>query len=50
MADADSMSIAMAARDRETALALHVDLLRTGSATDDIALWMTAVKQLIIRL
>lgn len=40
----------MAARDRETSLALHIDLLRTGSVTDEIGMWMTAVKQLILRL
>ena len=42
--------VAMAARDREAALALHIDLLRTGSVTDDIGMWMTAIKQLILRL
>ena len=40
----------MAARDREAALSLHIDLLRTGSVTDDIGMWMTAIKQLILRL
>ncbi|GJE96308.1 WD40 repeat domain-containing protein [Phanerochaete sordida] len=41
---------AMEARDRESALAIHIDLLRTGSMTDDIGLWMAGVKQLIMRL
>ena len=40
----------MEARDRESALAIHIDLLRTGSLTDDIGLWMAGVKQLIMRL
>lgn len=31
-------------------MAIHVDLLTTGSRTDEIALWMTALKQLIMRL
>ncbi|KAI0687703.1 hypothetical protein BC835DRAFT_1376066 [Cytidiella melzeri] len=41
---------AMQARDRETALAIHIDLLRTGSLTDDIGIWMAGVKQVIMRL
>ncbi|KAH7882294.1 transport protein [Phlebopus sp. FC_14] len=41
---------AMEAHDRESALAIHVDLLTRGSQTDDIGLWMSAVKQLIVRL
>ncbi|KAJ3833480.1 hypothetical protein F5878DRAFT_728797 [Lentinula raphanica] len=41
---------AMEARDRPTALAIHVDLLTRGSQTDDIGLWMSGVKQLIMRL
>ncbi|KAI0826287.1 hypothetical protein BC629DRAFT_1434747 [Irpex lacteus] len=41
---------AIQARDREGALAIHIDLLRTGSLTDDIGIWMAGVKQLIIRL
>lgn len=36
--------------DRPAALAIHVDLLRRGSVTDDIGLWMSGVKQLIMRL
>jgi protein transport protein SEC31 len=41
---------AMDARDRPAALALHVELLTRGSQTDDIGLWMSAIKQLIMRL
>lgn len=41
---------AMAAHDRDGALAIHVDLLTKGSLTDDIGLWMSGLKQLILRL
>ncbi|KAK0452176.1 uncharacterized protein EV420DRAFT_1559290 [Desarmillaria tabescens] len=41
---------AIEAHDRPAALAIHVDLLTRGSQTDDIALWMSGVKQLIMRL
>ncbi|PCH44664.1 hypothetical protein WOLCODRAFT_26929 [Wolfiporia cocos MD-104 SS10] len=41
---------AMDAHDREAAMGLHMDLLTTGSLTDDIGLWMSGVKQLIVRL
>ncbi|KAI0784083.1 hypothetical protein C8Q75DRAFT_781234 [Abortiporus biennis] len=41
---------AIAQHDRENALAIHVALLTRGSLTDDIGLWMSGVKQLIIRL
>ncbi len=40
----------MAARDRNAALSIHVELLTKGSLTDDIALWMSALKQLIQRM
>jgi len=40
----------MDARDRPAALALHVELLTRGSQTDDIGLWMSGVKQLIMRV
>lgn len=40
----------MTARDRDAALAIHVELLTRGSLTDDIGLWMSGVKQLIMRL
>ncbi|KAF8324282.1 uncharacterized protein EI90DRAFT_3000716 [Cantharellus anzutake] len=45
-----SLVQSMQARDQHRALAQHVDLLTSGSRTDDIALWMSGVKQLIIRL
>ncbi|KAJ7633702.1 hypothetical protein B0H17DRAFT_995366 [Mycena rosella] len=41
---------AMEAHDRPAALAIHVDLLTRGSQTDDIGLWMSGIKQLIMRL
>ncbi|KAL4065959.1 hypothetical protein J3A83DRAFT_4432363 [Scleroderma citrinum] len=41
---------AMEAHDREAALSIHVDLLTRGSQTDDIGLWMSGIKQLIMRL
>lgn len=44
------LTSAMAAHDKATALAIHVDLLTKGSLTDDIGLWMSGVKQLIMRL
>ncbi len=44
------LRLAMEAHDRPAALAIHVDLLTRGSQTDDIALWMSGVKQLIMRL
>lgn len=43
-------SAAMEARDRQAALQIHLDLLTRGSQTDDIALWMSGVKQLLLRL
>ena len=44
------LDAAIQTHDREGALAIHIDLLRTGSLTDDIGIWMAGVKQLIIRL
>ncbi|KAI0088959.1 hypothetical protein BDY19DRAFT_947002 [Irpex rosettiformis] len=44
------LTSAIRAHDREGALAIHIDLLRTGSLTDDIGIWMAGVKQIIIRL
>ncbi|KAI0360315.1 WD40 repeat-like protein [Trametes cingulata] len=41
---------AMEAHDREAAMAIHMDLLTRGSLTDDIGLWMSGIKQLIVRL
>ncbi|KAI0052035.1 hypothetical protein FA95DRAFT_1554003 [Auriscalpium vulgare] len=43
------MTKAMENHDRDAALAIHLDLL-TRSVSDDIALWMSGVKQLIMRL
>ena len=40
----------MEAHDREQAIAIHMDLLTRGSLTDDIGLWMSGIKQLIVRL
>jgi protein transport protein SEC31 len=40
----------MAAHDRESALAIHINLLTNGSRTDDIGMWMSGIKQLIMRL
>jgi protein transport protein SEC31 len=42
--------VAMQAHDGPSATAIHVDLLTRGSRTDDIGLWMSGVKQLIIRM
>jgi hypothetical protein len=39
----------MASHDRELALAINLEML-TGSSGDDITLWMSGVKQLIMRL
>ncbi|KZT07919.1 uncharacterized protein LAESUDRAFT_697968 [Laetiporus sulphureus 93-53] len=44
------LSRAMEAHDREAALNIHMDLLTSGTLTDDIGLWMSGVKQLIVRL
>ncbi|CAE6512434.1 unnamed protein product [Rhizoctonia solani] len=41
---------AMQVPDAQTATSIHVDLLTRGSRTDDIGLWMSGVKQLIIRM
>jgi len=40
----------MDSRDRANSLAIHVDLLTRGSQTDDIGMWMSGIKQLIMRL
>ena len=45
-----TLGLAMENRDRPAALAIHVDLLTRGSLTDDIGLWMSGIKQLILRL
>ena len=44
------LGAAMKNRDRPAALAIHVDLLTRGSQTENIALWMSGIKQLILRL
>ncbi|KAF9004641.1 hypothetical protein BDQ17DRAFT_1354419 [Cyathus striatus] len=41
---------AMEAGDRPAALAIHVELLTRGSQTDDIGMWMSGLKQLIMRM
>lgn len=41
---------AMEGHEREAALSIHVDLLTRGSQTDDIGLWMSGIKQLIMRM
>ncbi|KAM5541833.1 hypothetical protein V8D89_004562 [Ganoderma adspersum] len=41
---------AMEAHDREAAMGIHMELLTRGSLTDDIGLWMSGIKQLIVRL
>lgn len=40
----------MQAHDREAAAGLHVELLTKGSQTDDIGVWMSGLKQLLMRL
>ena len=40
----------MKTRNRDSALALHMELLTKGSPTDDFSFWMSGLKQLIIRL
>ena len=42
--------VAIASRDQQRALAIHVDLLTNGSQTEGIGLWMSAIKQLIMRI
>ncbi|EJD54689.1 hypothetical protein AURDEDRAFT_110220 [Auricularia subglabra TFB-10046 SS5] len=41
---------AIQARDRSAASSIHVDLLTRGSATEDIGIWMSGLKQLVMRL
>jgi len=41
---------AMDAHDRPAALAIHVELLTRESRTENIALWMSGIKQLILRI
>ena len=42
--------LAMEAHDRDQALAIHMDILTRASGTEDIGLWMSGIKQLIVRL
>ncbi|KAH9930495.1 uncharacterized protein BXZ73DRAFT_101867 [Epithele typhae] len=44
------LSRAMDAHDRDASMGIHIDLLTRGSLTDDIGLWMSGIKQLIVRL
>lgn len=46
----NALSKAIQARDRPAATAIHMDLLTRGSASDDIGLWMSGLKQLLLRL
>ena len=46
---ADHFFVAMEARDRPAALAIQVDFLTLGSQTDDTGLWMSGIRQLIMR-
>ncbi|KAG7098021.1 hypothetical protein E1B28_005326 [Marasmius oreades] len=41
---------AMANNDKSAALAIHVEILTSQSQTNDIGMWMSGVKQLIMRL
>lgn len=44
------LTAAMEAHDRDQALAIHMDILTRVSGTEDIGLWMSGIKQLIVRL
>ncbi|KZT33889.1 hypothetical protein SISSUDRAFT_1053654 [Sistotremastrum suecicum HHB10207 ss-3] len=46
----NSLVQAVQARDREGALAIHMGLLTSASKTQDIGLWMSGVKQLLMRI
>ena len=46
---ADCFFVAMEAHDRPAALEIHIDLLSLWSHTDDIGLWMSRIKLLIMR-
>ncbi|KAH7100125.1 hypothetical protein BKA62DRAFT_640384 [Auriculariales sp. MPI-PUGE-AT-0066] len=45
-----ALSKAIQARDRPAATAIHMDLLTRASASEDIGLWMSGLKQMIQRL
>ena len=40
----------MEAHDKPAALAIHVEVLTRESQTENIALWMSGIKQLILRI
>lgn len=40
----------MERRDQQAALQTHVEMLTNATAADDIALWMSGVKLLIMRM
>ncbi|KAG8985457.1 protein transport protein S31 [Tulasnella sp. JGI-2019a] len=46
----NALTDAMERRDQQAALQIHVDMLTTATASDDIALWAPGVKLLIMRL
>ncbi|CAE6335144.1 unnamed protein product [Rhizoctonia solani] len=45
-----TLTQSMQSGNAQKATSIHVDLLTRGSRTDDIGLWMSGVKQLIIRM
>ena len=50
MNESDNAHPAMEVHDQEVVLLIHVNLLTSGSQIDDIALWMTGIKQLIVHV
>ncbi|KAH8116058.1 WD40 repeat-like protein [Phellopilus nigrolimitatus] len=46
----NALTEAMATHDQQRSLMIHGELLAQGSRTDDIGLWMSAIKLLIMRL
>ena len=49
-AHADCFLVTMEAHDHPPALAIHADLLTRGSQADDIGLWMSEIKPLIMHV
>lgn len=47
IAQLGEMIKAIAARDPQAALAMHVDMLTRGPSSDDMSVWMSGIKQLI---
>lgn len=45
-----ALTEAVKRRDHDQALNIHTNLLTNGSRTDDIGLWMSGIKQLLVRL